>query len=88
MKLATLPIFVVLIALLSAQCNIASAQTTSQNPPTSSDQWQSHQMNQPPPGNSDRYSASKDRLEEIRQLYLRAKQELEKKADKKPSDKK
>lgn len=87
MKLVTLPIFIV-ITLLSAQCNIASAQTTSQNPPTGSDQWQSHQMNQPPPGNSDRYTASKDRLEEIRRLYLQAKQELEKKAVKKPGDKK
>ena len=88
MKLVTLPIFIVLIVLLSAQCNIASAQVTSQNPPTATDQWVSHQMNQPPPGNSDKYSASKDRLEEIRQLYLQAKQELEKKADKKPADKK
>jgi hypothetical protein len=74
------------IIFLAAQCNSASAQVTSQNPPTTSDQWQSHQMNQPPPDNSDKYSASKDRLEEIRQLYLQAKQELEKKAVKKPGD--
>ncbi len=88
MKLMTLPIFIVLVALLSTQCNIASAQTTSQNAPANADQWQSHQMNQPPPGGNDRYSVSQDRLNEIRQLYLQAKQELEKKADKKPSDKK
>jgi hypothetical protein len=88
MKLLTLPMFIVLIALLSAPCNIASAQTTSQNPPAKSDQWQSHQMNQPPPGSADRYSISKDRLDEIRKLYLQAKQELEKKVDEKPTDKK
>ena len=87
MKLLTLPMFIVLIAFLSAPCNIASAQATSQNPPAKTDQWQSHQMNQPPP-NSDRHPLSKDRLEEIRRLYLQAKQELEKKVDKKPSDKK
>jgi len=88
MKLLTLPIFIVLIALLSAPCNIAAAQATFQNSPAKTDQWQSHQMNQPAPDNSDRYSISKDRIDEIRKLYLQAKQELEKKTDKKPSDKK
>jgi hypothetical protein len=76
------------IALLSAPYDIASAQTTSQNPPAKSDQWQSHQMNQPPPGADGRHPLSKDRLDEIRQLYLQAKQELQKKLDKKASDKK
>ncbi len=77
-----------LIALLSSNCNIASAQVTSQNPPAKTDQWQSHQMNQPAPDNNDRYSISKGRIDEIRELYLQAKQELDKKTDKKPSDKK
>ena len=63
MKLFALLTFIVLIALLAAPYNIASAQVTSQNPPAKSDQWQSHQMNQ-------------------------AKQELQKKLDKKASDKK
>jgi hypothetical protein len=63
----------------------ARAQVTSQNPPATTDQWLSHQMNQPPPG-TDKYSISQNRLEEIRQLYLQAKQELEKKTDKKPGD--
>ena len=88
MKLLALHIFVVLIALLSAQSDIAFAQTTSQTPPAKTDQWNSHQMNQPAPGDNDRYSLSKDRLDEIRHLYLQAQQELESKADKKPSDKK
>ncbi len=65
--------------------NPAPAQVTSQNPPATTDQWLSHQMNQPAPG-TDKYSISKDRFEEIRQLYLQAKQELEKKTDKKPGD--
>jgi len=88
MKSLALLIYLTLVILLFAQWTPVSAQVTSQNPPASSDQWLSHQMNQPPPGNSDKYSASKDRLNEIRQLYLQAKQEQEKKADKKPADKK
>jgi hypothetical protein len=36
-------------------------------------------MNQPPP-QPERYVISQDRLEEIRQLYLQAKQEAEKKS--------
>lgn len=38
--------------------------------------FQSHQMNQPPPLD-DKYNLSADRLEEIRQLYLEAKKQLE-----------
>jgi hypothetical protein len=54
------------------------AQTIQPRGGTSSDQWASHQMNQPPPS-QDRHPVSQDRLDEIRQLYLQAKQEAEKK---------
>jgi hypothetical protein len=64
-----------------------SAQVTSQGVPGSTDQWKSHQMNQPAPG-ADRYTVTPDRLEDIRQLYLQAKKELSDKAEKKPQDKK
>jgi hypothetical protein len=86
MKSLIVIIWVTLSIFFSAQWNPATAQVTSQNPPAA-DQWLSHQMNQPPPG-TDKYSISKDRLEEIRQLYLQAKQELDKKTDKKPGDSK
>ncbi|MGO9121736.1 MAG: hypothetical protein ACLQPD_29515 [Desulfomonilaceae bacterium] len=84
MKSLGLLIWVTLSILSSGEWNLAPAQVTSQNPPAT-DQWVSHQMNQPPPG-TDKYSISQQRLEEIRQLYLQAKQELEKKTDKKPGD--
>jgi len=84
MKSLGLLILVTLSTLSSGEWNLVPAQVTSQNPPAT-DQWVSHQMNQPPPG-TDKYSISQQRLEEIRQLYLQAKQELEKKTDKKPGD--
>ena len=87
MKHAILPICTALI-MLAAQIGPVSAQVTSQNAPGASDQWISHQMNQPLPGVGDKYSVSQDRIEEIRQLYLQAKKQLEDKADKKPADKK
>jgi hypothetical protein len=43
-------------------------------------------MNQPPPGAGDKYSVSHDRLDEIQQLYLQAKKELDAKADTKLKD--
>jgi hypothetical protein len=64
----------------------AYGQQSSQNAP-SSDQWVSHQMNQPAPDFSDR-SLSQERLDDLRELYERAKREAEAKAAKKASDKK
>ncbi len=64
-----------------------AAQVTSQAAPGSTDQWKSHQMNQPPPA-ADRHIISPDRLDDILQLYQQAKKELDDKADKKPQDKK
>jgi hypothetical protein len=83
MKSLILIVFVTMT--IFSAVNPAVAQVTSQNPPATTDQWVSHQMNQPPPG-TDKYSISQNRLEEIRQLYLQAKQELEKKTDKKAGD--
>jgi hypothetical protein len=53
----------------------------------SSDQWLSHQMNQPPPGAGGK-DLSQDRLDDIRQLYEQAKKEAAAKAAQKPADKK
>jgi hypothetical protein len=57
----------------------ASAQSAQQTGAANPDQWISHQMNQPPP-TQDKYAVSQDRLDEVRDLYLQAKQEAEKKA--------
>ena len=71
-------------------CCVSTAQAQAVQPPDSrsSDQWVSHQMNQPLPGAGDKYSVSQDRLDEIQQLYLQAKKELDAKADTKLKDKK
>jgi hypothetical protein len=49
--------------------------------------FNSHQMNQPPPMDP-KYNLSADRLEEIRQLYLEAKKQLEEKNGGKAPDSK
>lgn len=67
--------------------NPADAQQAQQAGRSSSDQWTSHQMNQPPPGAGDK-DLSKDRLDDIRELYELARKEAEAKASQKPADKK
>lgn len=74
---------IVLIACFVLTCSVAFGQSTSQADRPSSDQWVSHQMNQPPPS-ADRYKVSQDRIDEIRQLYDLAKRETEAKSDTKP----
>ncbi|MDD3472012.1 MAG: hypothetical protein PHS86_04440 [Syntrophaceae bacterium] len=41
------------------------------------EQWRSHQMNQPSPEASEKDNLSVERVDEIRQLYLEAKRESE-----------
>jgi hypothetical protein len=65
----------------------AEAQQAQQGSRGSSDQWLSHQMNQPPPDSGGK-NLSKDRLDDIRQLYDLAKKEAAAKAAQKPADKK
>ncbi len=70
------PIYVSVVILLL--CTPTFAQTSQSQNATRSEQWVSHQMNQPPPS-ADKYSMSEDVLDDIRQLYLDAKLESEKK---------
>jgi hypothetical protein len=56
----------------------AEAQSNQRTGGANPDQWISHQMNQPPP-TQDKNAVSQDRLDEVRDLYLQAKQEAEKK---------
>jgi hypothetical protein len=78
------------LAVVVFACWVSTAQAQAVQPPDSrsSDQWVSHQMNQPLPGAGDKYSISQDRLDEIQQLYLQAKKEMDAKADTKLKDKK
>ena len=81
--------FICLISFVLTWCALpAKAQVVQPKDSRSPDQWVSHQMNQPPPGAGDKRGISKDRLDEIEQLYLQAKKELDAKGDPQPKDKK
>lgn len=58
----------------------AQTQTAPADARPQSSQWLSHQMNQPPPDPGTKTILSEEIIEEIRQLYLQAKKELEQKA--------
>jgi hypothetical protein len=87
MKLV-LPLICLVAIVFALSISTAQAQAVQAPDTGSSDQWISHQMNQPPPGAGDKYHISKDRLNEIQQLYLQAKKEKDAKADTKLRDKK
>ena len=68
------------IAALCVMCptftaTAAHAQSATQR--DTSDQWISHQMNQPPPGATKITSTSQERIDEIRRLYELAKREAQ-----------
>lgn len=65
----------------------ADAQTARQTGATP-DQWNSHQMNQPPPTTNPKNAFSDKLVEEIRQLYLQAKKEQDAKSLKAQDQKK
>ncbi|MFC1834133.1 hypothetical protein ACFL2Q_05290 [Thermodesulfobacteriota bacterium] len=60
----------------------SNAQTAEDSRNTSSQRWFSHQMHQPPPDDNPRNKLSRKRINDIRQLYLQAKKELEAKKTK------
>ncbi len=68
-------LYLLLVCAPVVECHSQNAQNPQQGP---SDQWLSHQMNQPPP-NSDKFSMSQESVDEIKQLYMDAKKEVEKK---------
>jgi hypothetical protein len=78
--------FVILSALLCAPAFVF-AQAAQPGPRASNnqDQWISHQMHQPPP-KADRYEMSPERLQEIRELYQKAKQDADKSRKKLSND--
>jgi hypothetical protein len=70
-------------AILIALCCVCSApmdvycQSGPVKPPADSRQFQSHQMNQPPPDDSKRMRLSGDVVDDIMRLYDQARKELE-----------
>ncbi|MCX5861651.1 MAG: hypothetical protein WCG29_07330 [Desulfomonile sp.] len=64
---------------LSLATSHAQSTAAVNRPEADQAKWNSHQMNQPPP-RDERYHLSAERLEEIRQLYLESKKQLEGKA--------
>jgi hypothetical protein len=85
---SVLPLICMMAMIFAFSLSTAQAQDVPPRDSRSSNQWISHQMNQPPPGTSDRYHISKDRMDEIQQLYLQAKKEMDAKAGPYPKDKK
>ncbi|MDQ1240307.1 MAG: hypothetical protein QG577_2493 [Thermodesulfobacteriota bacterium] len=74
MRLATCTFWLTLTCLV-IPC-VHFAQITPTNPTGGNQiQWNSHQMNQPPP---QKPQLSEERLEDIRKLYLQAREEIEK----------
>jgi hypothetical protein len=82
MKWIPAPIAIVLTVLLSVPGGPAYSQQATADGNGNSNQWTSHQMNQPPPAPRNRYKISPDRMDEIRELYISAKKELKKKGKK------
>ncbi|MEJ2716095.1 MAG: hypothetical protein P8182_02995 [Deltaproteobacteria bacterium] len=66
-----------LIICLCPVNQLGHAQAPSKRQSGSPDQWASHQMNQPSPGSLKKAKLSRQRIDEIRQLYLEAKREFE-----------
>jgi len=83
MKISFSVLGILLIICFVLMSSLVIGQASSQADKPSSDQWVSHQMNQPPPS-ADKYKVSQDRIDEIRQLYDLAKQEADAKKDPKP----
>jgi hypothetical protein len=77
MRLALLLLMSIwLVCAPAIDCHSQNAQNPQQG---AGDQWVSHQMNQPPP-NPEKFMMSKETVDEIKQLYLDAKKEVETKA--------
>lgn len=79
MKRALLILCLAIILGISGPCLGAFAQSTPTVKQDSTKQYQSHQMNQPPPTASPRFKMSQRVIDEIAQLYELAKKEVEEK---------
>jgi hypothetical protein len=76
MKTILLGLIGVLIFALPGTPLSASAQTALQARGRASDQWVSHQMNQPPPDSGSKHQLSDAMIDEIRQLLQQSEKDL------------
>lgn len=72
-------LFLTVIAIMMLATGPVNGQSANSATKSNPEQWRSHQMNQPSPSASEKDKLSTDRLEEIKQLYMEAKRESEKK---------
>jgi hypothetical protein len=77
MRIAALPILLIALFFLALTHPQATAQSTSNTEKDAPQRWMSHQMFQPPPGDSEKNKLSDKTIEEIRRLYLEAEKEAQ-----------
>ncbi len=78
MRLKVFPVLSLIVLALFATGLKGGAQNTPSNSERStSQQWLSHQMFQPPPRDSDKQKNSEKVVEEIKRLYMDAEKEIE-----------
>jgi hypothetical protein len=78
-------LFLFLGLMLALDCPAVLAEAADVGKKPSSNQWVSHQMNQPPPPSGSRNQLSDDVVEDVRQLYLQAMKEQDAKGAKQDS---
>ncbi|MCX5872908.1 MAG: hypothetical protein NTY51_06700 [Deltaproteobacteria bacterium] len=77
MRLAALPILLIIPIFSALTIPQAMAQSASNMEKDAPQRWVSHQMFQPPPRDSERSKISENTIEEIRRLYLEAEKEIQ-----------
>ena len=77
MRIAALPILLIILLFSALPHPQALAQSASNRENDPSQRWVSHQMFQPPPPDSERSKISENTIEEIRRLYLEAEKEIQ-----------
>ncbi len=77
MRIAALPILLILILFSALTHSQALAQPASNRENDPSQRWVSHQMFQPPPPDTERSKLSENTIEEIKRLYLEAEKEIQ-----------
>ncbi len=77
MRIAALPILLIILLFSALPHPQALAQSASNRENDPSQRWVSHQMFQPPPSDSERSKISENTIEEIKRLYLEAEKEIQ-----------
>jgi hypothetical protein len=81
MRIAALPILLIIILFSALTHSQTLAQPASNRENDPSQRWVSHQMFQPPPSDTERSKLSENTIEEIKRLYLEAEKEIQARND-------